>query len=112
MVDSHFDIAVSDDDGDPFPLLLTLHGLKGSRDGLVKQHEHGDWDARFAGGACLSCFPRVRICVCLCVRVYVCNLGCSLVDPVRNTHRHAQSTELLHLCSYMCVCVCFDGLDF
>jgi len=42
----------SDDDGDPYPLLLTLHGLKGSRDGLIKQHEHGDWDARFAAGVC------------------------------------------------------------
>ena len=42
----------SDDDGDPFPLLLTLHGLKGSRDGLIKQHEHGDWDTRFAAGVC------------------------------------------------------------
>jgi len=42
----------SDDDGDSYPLLLTLHGLKGSRDGLVKQHEHGDWDARFAAGIC------------------------------------------------------------
>ena len=42
----------SDDDGEPFPLLLTLHGLKGSRDGLIKQHEHGDWDTRFAAGVC------------------------------------------------------------
>ena len=42
----------ADDDGDSFPLLLTLHGLKGSRDGLVKQHEHGDWDSRFAAGVC------------------------------------------------------------
>jgi hypothetical protein len=33
-----------EDDGDAYPLLLTLHGLKGSRDGLVKQHEHGDWE--------------------------------------------------------------------
>jgi len=41
-----------EDDGDPYPLLLTLHGLKGSRDGLVKQHEHGDWDARFTAGVC------------------------------------------------------------
>jgi len=42
----------SDDDGESYPLLLTLHGLKGSRDGLVKQHEHGDWDTRFAAGIC------------------------------------------------------------
>ena len=41
-----------EDDGDAYPLLLTLHGLKGSRDGLVKQHEHGDWDARFTAGVC------------------------------------------------------------